>query len=164
MDTENPLDGLVLPSGNAADSSVNPSADSTSASQNVIKERKKRSDAGTARGVRGSTNANSIQTLSQAQFAQLYDPKIWAKALAAPADAMQAIGKHPEIWKVSDNEREALGATGAIAAQCFAVSDPRWLAISLALITLIDVYGIRIAKEIAQNNIEKAQKEKQKTQ
>jgi hypothetical protein len=156
------LGGLHIPSIGVQDTGDSATSNAESASQTVIRERKKRSDIGVTRGPRGTTTQSSIPLLSQAQFAQLYDPKIWAKALAAPADAMQAIGKHPEIWKVSDNERDALGATGAIAAQCFAVSDPRWLAVCLALITIIDVYGIRIAKEIAQGNIEKAQKEKQK--
>jgi hypothetical protein len=91
----------------------------------------------------------------------LYDPKIWAKALSAPGDAMAAItGK--KHWEISEKERETLGATGAIAAQCFAVSDPRYLALSLALITLLDVYGIRIAKDVAEAKIKREEAKKKK--
>jgi hypothetical protein len=153
------LGGLQIPSVAGAESGS--SVPGGSASEEVIRKRKQRSDAGKPRGARGGTTGSSVQALSQTQFAALYNPEVWAKALAAPADAMAAITgrKH---WEVSEKEREALGATGSIAAQCFAVTDPRWLAVSLALITVLDVYGVRLAIDFAERKKKREAEEKQR--
>lgn len=155
------LGGLSLPS---ADSSATgnsaPSADS-SASAQVIRERKKRSDAGQSRGTRSAQSTGSVPPLSQGLFAKLYDPEIWGRALGTPADTMAAItGK--QHWLISEKEKEALGATGSIAAQVYAVSDPRALALALCALTVIDVYGVRLAKDWADSRKEKAEEEKKK--
>lgn len=132
-----------------------------SASAEVVAGRKRRSDAGRPRGSRGATASGGIPSLSQTQFAALYNPEVWSKALAAPADAMAAItGK--KHWEVSEKEREALGATGSIAAQCFAVIDPRWLAVSLALITVLDVYGVRLAIDYSERKKKREAEDKNK--
>lgn len=65
-------------------------------------------------------------------------------------------------WEISQEEKDALGATGAVAAQCFAVTDPRWLAASLALITVMNVYGTRIAIELADRKKEREEAERKK--
>lgn len=156
------LGGLQIPASTNSGDGSSPVAGSASAE--VIRQRKERSDKGGTRGPRGTNNAKGVSglpvPLSQTQFAALYNPEIWSKALAAPADALAAItGK--KHWEVSQKEREALGATGSIAAQCFAVTDPRWLAVSLALITLLDVYGVRLAIDVADRRREQREKQKQ---
>lgn len=128
--------------------SVNPSNPAGGASAAIVKERKKRSDAGQSRTGGARTNAGSIPTLSQSQFEKLYTPELWQRVLSSPADAALAL-TGDKIWELSDSEKQTLGATGSVAAQCFAVSDPRYLAASLALIAIIDIYGIRLAKSYA---------------
>lgn len=153
------LGGLVIPDGKTTGDTA--ATGDLSASAQTVRKRKERADKGQPRGARGVATGAGIPSLSETQFAQLYSPAIWEKALCAPADAMAAITgrKH---WEVSQKEREALGATGSIAAQCFAVSDPRWLAVSLALITLIDVYGVRIAIDYAEKKRVEKEKERKK--
>lgn len=152
------LEGLDLGTG-AGTSAAAPAGD-ISASAATVQKRKRRSDAGQSRGVRGGEAERSLLALSQAQFAKLYSPEIWEKALCTPADAMAAITGR-QHWQISQKEREALGVTGSIAAQCFAVTDPRWLAASLCLITILDVYGVRIMIDLAdrKREREKAKKE-----
>lgn len=153
------LGGLQIPpAGSATAGNLPPAADAT-ASAAHIRQRKTRSDAGQPRGARGGKSSEGVQALSQTQFAQLYSPEIWSKALAAPADAMAAITgrKH---WLLAEKERDALGVTGSVAAQCFAVSDPKYLALSLCLITILDVYGIRLAMDFAERKREAEEKKK----
>lgn len=153
------LGGLVIPAG--ASTGASSPDQNASASTEEIKKRKTRSDVGQPRKARSGQPASSVPILSQTQFAALYDPQIWEKALCAPADGMAAITgrKH---WEVSEKERQALGATGSIAAQCFAVTDPRWLAASLALITILDVYGVRLAIDYQERKQKREAEEKAK--
>lgn len=142
------LGGLVIPpdsSQSAGDSSPN---SATTASEETIRQRKRRSDAGKPRGARGGELQQSATPISAQQFAALYNPDLWGRTLAAPGDAMAAITGNKR-WEISAQERTALGTSGSIAAQCFATSDPKWLAVSIALITVLEVYGIRIAAEMS---------------
>lgn len=134
------------------------SAASTGASAEIVKQRKVRSDIGKSRSGGSGKNAGSVSTLSQTQFEKLYTPELWSKVLSSPGDAALAL-TGDKTWEISKEERDTLGATGSIAAQCFAVSDPRYLAACLALIAIIDVYGIRLAKTYADKKAkEKAEK------
>lgn len=159
------LGGLVLPDSDKSASNGAPDTN-VSASASVIRERKKRSDAGQPRGPRSAKSADGLQSvsqpvISQQQFAQLYSPQLWEKAVCAPADAMAAVtGK--AYWQISTGEREAVGASCSIAAQCFAVTDPRWLAASLAIVTVLDIYGVRFAMWMQEKNREKEEAEKKK--
>lgn len=165
MGTENGaqnIEGLVIPAVGSTPASDSAPSGTVSASAENIRQRKERKDKGVPRGPRGAESSAGIQQLSSAQFAKLYEPAIWEKAICAPADAMAAItGK--EYWQVSPKEREAVGTTGSIAAQCFAITDPRYLALSLAIITVLDVYGIRLAMYLADRKEEadKRRKERQ---
>lgn len=149
-----------IPSNDLGGLNINPATNTgsdtgntnNSPSAEIIKQRRTRSDAGKSRGVRSGNTPQGIVTISPEQFKTLYSPKLWAKVLAAPADGMLSI-TGSKTWDVSESEREMLGETGSVAAQCFAVSDPRWLAVSLALIAIIDVYGMRIAKDYAEKKL-----------
>lgn len=153
------LGGLVIPTGPST--SAETAAANPSASSEEIKKRKTRSDIGQPRKGRSGQPASSVPLLSLPQFAALYDPEVWARCLASPADGMAAI-TGDKLWEISEKEREALGKTGAIAAQCFAVTDPRYLALALALITVIDVYGLRIGMQWKQRKDKREAEEKKK--
>ncbi len=150
------LGGLNI-HGNNPDSGTNPAGAAGSASAEVIKERKKRSDIGKPRGSRtgtGNAGVSSLSTLTPQAFAALYDEKLWARVLASPADAAAAVTGAKE-WELSEEERTTLGKTGSVAAQCFAVSDPRYLALSLAIICLSDIYAVRFVMWKARRDAEK---------
>lgn len=150
------LGGLVIENGPPASGPAlaQDVSGNASASARTIEGRKKRSDAGQPRGARSGASQPSVPAIPPSAFAKIYEPEIWSRALSAPADAMAAISgkKH---WEISDKEREHLGVTGALAAQVYAVSDPRGLAVALALITIIDVYGVRLMMDLADRKKER---------
>jgi len=158
------LGGLVIENGASAGgaASAQDLPNSASASERTIRERKKRADAGQPRGPRTRTGEPSVPAISipPALFAKLYEPAIWARALAAPADTMAAITGHKH-WELSVEEKEHLGVTGSLAAQMFAVSDPRGLALAICAITVLDVYGVRLLMELdARKKEREAEKKK----
>lgn len=159
------LEGLVIADDTSAGSdSTAPNVSSgASASAGVIEGRRKpRSDAGKPRGPRGANRVESVSAIPPSTFAKLYEPEIWSRALAAPADAMAAVTGR-KLWEISPTERQHLGVTGSLAAQVYAVSDPRGLAVALALITIIDIYGIRLMMDLAERRKEReAERKKEK--
>lgn len=163
-ENENPspdLGGLNI-HGNNPDSGTSPAGASGSASSAVIKERKERSDKGKPRSAGGGKSGASVSSLSPLTpqaFAALYDEKLWSRVLSSPADAAAAV-TGSKTWKLSDEERETLGKTGSVAAQCFAVADPRYLALSLAIICLSDIYAVRFVMWKAERDAEKKMQEK----
>lgn len=166
-DNADPLEGLRIadsPPASAGATTADISA-GTSASETVVRQRKQRSDAGKPRGARTATGGGSVPAISipPSVFAKIYEPEIWSRALSAPADAAAAItGK--KLWEISDKEREHLGITGSLAAQVYAVSDPRGLALALALITIIDVYGVRLMMDLAERRKEREEAKKKREQ
>jgi len=152
------LGGLILPGAPSGGDSSDPG---NSRSAETIRTRKQRSDAGQPRGPRNAgqrVSGVSGPPLSPQQFAVLYAPETWGRALSAPADAL-AVVTGSKIWEFGDKEREALGNAGSVAAQSLAIADPRYLALSLALITVLDVYGVHLAVYLAEKRAEKKTKE-----
>lgn len=169
MDAENPsgsatgLEGVFkTPSSGETSSGAGANANVSAAAQEIGKRKRGRPPGSKNSGGGNVGGSNGPIPLSNPQFAQLFDPELWGRVLAAPGAAMAGItGK--ERWLISAEEKKALGATGSIAAQCWAVTDPKWLAASLALITVIEVYGVRFAAEMVERNAElKKKREEQR--
>ena len=153
-----PMGGLDLSQG-TQDKGPSVSAQNASASQEVIRTRKQRSDAGQPRKTGTRQSSPSVQTLSEEQFKALYSPELWARIAATPADTALAITGH-KVWQLADNERSAMGASTSLAAQCFAVENPKWLALAAAVITLGNVYGTRLAIYFAEKKKEQEEAKK----
>lgn len=159
--TSSDLGGLEIPPISSTPTDGTGATSPLSASAQHVQQRKRRSDAGQPRGPRGAKHADSVSPLSQLQFAKLYSPEVWGRTLAAPGTTLAFVtGK--KLWEISSEEREAMGQTGSIAAQCFAVSDPRWLALAICAITVLEVYGTRAALYMAQVNREREEAKKKK--
>lgn len=77
----------------------------------------------------------------------ILDPKIWRGVVAAPGDMMVAVTGR-EHWELSEDERDTLAKTGAATARAFAVTDPKWLALSLFAFSILSIYGGRITKDL----------------
>lgn len=94
-----------------------------------------------------SGNADAAAIEQQAKILDaILDPKVWRGAVAAPGDMMAAIsGK--EHWVLSEDERDTLAKTGAATARAFAVTDPKWLALSLFSFSIMTIYGGRMVKD-----------------
>jgi len=94
----------------------------------------------------GNSDAAAIEQQAKILDAIL-DPKVWRGAVAAPGDMMVAItGK--AHWELSDDERDTLAKTGAATARAFAVTDPKWLALSLFSFSVLSIYGGRMVKDL----------------
>lgn len=123
-----------------------------SAAEGIVEERKRRRDAGVPRGPRGGKLSPAEAQMAQA-FEELYNPAVWENVMCGPADTMLAFsGK--QLWSVSEKERQSLAITGAMTAKCFAVDNPKWLALSLLAIHAIQIYGSRITLHILERQKE----------
>lgn len=110
--------------------------------------RKTKSDGGTFKLEKGDADPNA-DAIANAQkiLDAILDPKVWKGAVAAPGDMMVAVtGK--EHWELSEDERETLAKTGAATARAFALTDPKWLALSLFSFSVLSIYGGRMMKDI----------------
>lgn len=119
-----------------------------SASAEIIEGRKKRRDAGQPRGPRGEKLSDSEKALL-ANFEKLYEPEVWEGVVCAPADTMLAISGR-KLWNISGQERKTLSVTASVTARCFAVENPKWLALIMLSITLAQIYGVRAAMHMAE--------------
>lgn len=136
-----------------------PSSPSSSASASIIEGRKTRADAGRPRGPRGE-KLTPDQAAVAASFAELYRPEVWEGIVCAPADTMLSVSGR-KLWDVSPRERTTLSVTAGMTAKCFAVENPKWLALAMLCITVSQIYGTRIALHMAERADEK-KKEKAK--
>lgn len=95
-----------------------------------------------AKPVTGAPDPAMLQALND-----ILDPKVWKGAMGAPGDAMHAItGK--AYWELSSEEKETLAKTGAAAARCLMITDPKWLALSLFAGSVLAIYGPRALKDL----------------
>jgi hypothetical protein len=139
----------------SADSSTGPTSNlrlETSESAKVIQEvsKRKRTKDDSGGGAFTFAEKPSATTTAAIEAAKILDaildPKVWRGAVAAPGDMMVAVtGK--KHWELSDDERDTLAKTGAATARCFAVTDPKWLALSLFSFSVISIYGGRLLKD-----------------
>lgn len=131
----------------------------TSESARVVREAKQKKDKGDDSGKRTFSLADDNAAIIAAEQSKvldaLLDPKVWRGAVAAPGDAMVVLtGK--QYWELSDDERDTLAKTGAATARCFAVTNPKWLALTLFSFSVISIYGSRCMKSV----LEKKETEK----
>ena len=93
------------------------------------------------------------------QLDAVHDPKAWGALLAAPADvAVTLTGR--DYWEVSKDERETLGATGAMAARTMMITNPKGLAFLMLSAAMFSVYMPRLTKELAHQRKEKEKEAK----
>jgi len=119
-----------------------------SAAANILQERKTRRDKGVTRGPRGEKLSEGERQIL-ATFERLYDPEVWEGVVCAPADTMLAVSGRA-LWSISDRERKTLSVTASMTARCFAVENPKWLALIMLSISLSQIYGTRAAMHFAE--------------
>ena len=116
--------------------------------RNVAKKKPAKSASGKTTFSLEDANSDALIAAENAKILDaILDPKVWRGAVAAPGDAMAVLtGK--EHWLLSDDEKDTLAKTGAATARAFAVTDPRWLALSLFAFSVLSIYGSRIVKDL----------------
>ena len=139
---------LEIP-GDSTAGTAGPSAGlDASASAEILAGRKQRRDKGQSRGPRGEKLSDGEKALL-ATFERLYDPEVWEGVVCAPADTMLAMSGRA-MWQISDRERKTLSVTASMTARCFAVDNPKWLALIMLSITLTQIYGTRAMMHMAE--------------
>lgn len=93
------------------------------------------------------------------QMERLYSPEIWEPFVELPAAAMMTLTGH-DHWAIDDKEKRVLSVSVSTAARYMGFTNPKWLAINLALINLMTVYAPRALKEFALRKLEKAAQKK----
>mgnify|MGYP001279722420 CR=1 FL=1 len=147
---------LTFPGDTAATPSSPASGSPDSASAEIMAGRKQRRDKGIARGPRGEKLSDSEKALLTA-FERLYEPEVWEGVVCAPADTMAALSGR-KLWEISDKERKTLSVTASMTARCFAVENPKWLALIMLSITLAQIYGTRAVMHLNEMKKEQAAK------
>jgi len=115
--------------------------------------RPKKDDSG-ASGTNGSQSGLSDEMRArsaemQAQFDRLYDPVVWEGLCAAPANIALAI-TGSKVWDIPKDEIKSLSVQASVTARCFAVSDPKYLALTMLAISVITIYGGRTMQYFAE--------------
>lgn len=136
----------------------------TAGAEQILKRGRGRPKGGSA-GASGSTGNASTDSTElaarkaelQAQFDRLYAPEVWEGIVAAPANVALAITGN-KIWDLPDKEVKVLSVQAAVTARCFAVSDPKWLALTMLFVSLATTYGARAAEYYSEKAIAKASK------
>lgn len=91
-------------------------------------------------------------------FDALYAPETWEGIVCAPADTMLAVsGK--QLWDMSDKERKTLSVHASLTARCFAVENPKYLALVMLSISIAQIYGARISMHMMERAKERKAEE-----
>lgn len=142
----------------SADGATPPAPDSASAA--IIQGRKQRRSKQTPTGSRGEELSPSQTQMAQA-FDELYRPETWEGIVCAPADTMLALSGR-KLWEVSPPERKTLSTHAALTAKCFAVENPKWLALTMLAISIAHIYGARTVQHMAERRAEKEREQEEK--
>lgn len=95
------------------------------------------------------------------EYAKLFDPNVWKGICRSPADLMLVATKR-DLWRIEDKELEPLSVGAANTARLFLKTDPKWVALTMFLISFAQIYGGRAAIHIAQARKEAREKGGQK--
>jgi|SRR3970040_2553516 len=154
-ESNEPAPSIPADTGNIADAQV------------AMAREKVNQDVAARKRGRPSKDSESLQRDKQIVSEELarqldacYDPKAWGALLALPADAALAITAR-ENWKISKDERDALGASGSAAARTLMFTNPRTLAFLMLASALFSVYVPRAVNEF-KHQAEKRKNESEK--
>lgn len=114
-------------------------------------------------GKRGRKSREEIEAETRRQqedfakeYATLFDPDVWGGICRSPADLMLHITKK-DLWRIEDRELKPLAIGASNTARLFLRTDPKWVALTMFLISVSQIYGTRIALHMAEKRKEKAQ-------
>lgn len=94
------------------------------------------------------------------EFATLFDPEQWGAICRGPADLMLHLSKR-DLWRIEDRELKPLAVGAAHTARLFIRSDPKWIALIMFSVSMMQIYGARIALHIAQSKKEERERARQ---
>lgn len=83
------------------------------------------------------------------EFAALFSPEHWEGIVRGPADLMLHVSGR-ELWNIPERELKPLAVGAAQTARHFLQADPKWIALFMFSVSLVQVYGVRAALHMAQ--------------
>lgn len=114
------------------------------------------------KNARGSNSANASAEVRErieaakivAELEKLYSADSFAPIVSAPSNlAVMITGR--KLWELSKGEVHAMASSASTAAKYFLSTDPKWVALSMFLISTATIYGTRIALHIREVQQEK---------
>jgi hypothetical protein len=93
------------------------------------------------------------------EYEKLFDASVWGGICRSPADLMLHLTKR-DLWRIEERELEPLAVGASNTARLFLRTDPKWVALTMFLISLSQIYGARIAIHVAQVRKEKTERGK----
>lgn len=154
-------ESLGADQGNGAPTSIAPEVKEASAHLDQVRKRGRPSKA--ERSVEQQARDAAIRDELAKEFHQLFDPEQWGAICRGPADLMLHISKR-DLWRIEDRELKPLSVGAAHTARLFLQTDPKWIALFMFSVSLLQIYGARTALHLAQSRKEeKERKEKEPT-
>lgn len=143
----------------AASDSVSAASSSAETIEKAKRERSAKSDSGRGTAKSETRSVSEDQALAMQQTLEdILDPKVWKGVVGAPGDMMHQITKR-EHWVLSNDEKDTLAKTGAATFRSFAITDPKWIALTLFSTSVLTIYGGRMLKDMQMNNEKKKQEQ-----
>ncbi len=102
----------------------------------------------------------AINAQIASQLDGLYAPEAWGALLGLPADAALTWTGN-QRWKLGEDERKTLGATGSAAARTMMITNPKALAFSMLAATMFAVYVPRAVAQLKELREKEAAKKKE---
>lgn len=97
-------------------------------------------------------NAAHMREVSQ-QLDKLFSPKVFRGVVRGPADVMLAT-TGDKLWDLPADEVDAMAETGAMTARFFMDVEPKWVALTLFSLTILNTYGMRAGQHYAKSKRE----------
>lgn len=133
-------------------SSVVSSAISTAKETAKKKRGPKPKSGGAVEARRNEENARNAKLT--AELDKMFAPKMWEPIVQMPAAAMMAITGN-SLWQLEDDEKKAMAQTVSTAAQYMGVTNPKYLALSMAFISVASVYAPRAVKQLNETRMKR---------
>lgn len=152
-ETEKQSDAMGAPFG---DVPSNPADPATTQAHEILEAARKSRKPGRRSREEIAAETQRQQEQFAKEYEQLFNPEVWGGICRSPADLMLHITKK-DLWRIEDRELKPLATGAANTARLFLRTDPKWVALTMFLISMTQIYGTRIALHVAQTRKEKAE-------
>lgn len=134
-------------------SNINAQTEATIAAARARIKRPRKETIGNADRGTATAGKNETQEILK-ELERLYSPESFAPIVSAPSHlAVMVTGR--KLWELSKDEVRALSSSASTSAKYFLSTDPKWVALSMFLVSTATIYGTRLALHIREVRNEK---------
>lgn len=146
------------PESSGAPNNINAQTEATIAAARARIKRPRKDVAGNANIGTSNPGKSEAQEILK-ELERLYSPESFAPIVSAPSHlAVMVTGR--KLWELSKDEVRALSSSASTSAKYFLSTDPKWVALSMFLVSTATIYGTRLALHIREVRNEKKGKKK----